>query len=182
MPESIKSLQGKEKTAAVNEFLDKAVMIAWRSLVQSKNPEQYRMIKFQQSPSGSLLHLSRRIFELGEAHFCTLLLDLQDEWSENSRSNSSALRFPLKFSEPETIEIGADMRRADLGIKLMKDIERDLGDLWPEKGVVEHENYEKVKALLKERKEGLIAQYCIHPGWDTSVFEQFWPFDDWTTT
>ncbi|PGH36874.1 hypothetical protein GX50_00332 [[Emmonsia] crescens] len=74
MPGSIKSLQGEEKTATLNEFLDKAAMIAWHSLVQSKNPEQYRMIKFQQSPSGSLLHLSRRIFKLGEAHFCSLLL------------------------------------------------------------------------------------------------------------
>lgn len=178
MPESIKSLQGEEKAAALNEFLDKALMIAWRSLVRSKNPEQYRMIRFQQSPSANLLHLSRRIFELGEAHFCALLLDLQDEWRENSQSNSSARRFPLTFSEPETIEIEADMRRADLGIKLMKDIERDLGNLWPEKGVVEHENYEQVKALLKERKEELIAQYCTLPGWDTAVFEQLWPFDD----
>ncbi|EGE78526.2 hypothetical protein BDDG_01463 [Blastomyces dermatitidis ATCC 18188] len=157
MPESIKSLQGEEKTAALNEFLNKALMIAWRSLVRSKNPEQYRMTRLQQSPSANLLHLSRRIFELGEAHFCALLLDLQHEWRENSQSNSNARRFPLTFTEPETNEIEADMRRADLGIKLMKDIERDLGNLCPEKGVMEHENYEQVKALLKERKEELIA-------------------------
>ncbi|OAT11688.1 hypothetical protein BDBG_17551 [Blastomyces gilchristii SLH14081] len=178
MPESIKSLQGEEKTAALNEFLNKALMIAWRSLVRSKNPEQYRMTRLQQSPSANLLHLSRRIFELGEAHFCALLLDLQHEWRENSQSNSNARRFPLTFTEPETNEIEADMRRADLGIKLMKDIERDLGNLCPEKGVMEHENYEQVKALLKERKEELIAQYCTLPGWDTAVFEQPWPFDD----
>ncbi|KAK2803682.1 hypothetical protein FQN50_006900 [Emmonsiellopsis sp. PD_5] len=178
MPESIKLLQGEEKAVALKEFLDKAVMIAWRSLVQSKNPEQYRMIKFQQSPSGNLLHLSRRIFELGEAHFCALLLDLRDEWSENPEASSSSVRFPLKFSEPETIEIEADMRRADLGINLMRDLERDLGDLWPEKGVVEHENYEDVKTLLKQRKEDLITQYRTHPGWDTTIFEHHWPFDD----
>ncbi|KLJ08918.1 hypothetical protein EMPG_15657 [Blastomyces silverae] len=79
MSESIKSLQGDEKAAAMHVFLDKAVMIAWRSLVRSKNPEPYRMIKFQRSTSGSLFHLCRRIFELSEAHFCTLLFDLQDE-------------------------------------------------------------------------------------------------------
>ncbi|KLJ08919.1 hypothetical protein EMPG_15658 [Blastomyces silverae] len=70
------------------------------------------------------------------------------------------------------------MRRADLGIKLMTDIERDLRNLWPEKGVVEHENYEEVKVLLKERKQDIVAQYCAHPGWNTTVFEQLWPFDD----
>ncbi|KKZ68016.1 hypothetical protein EMCG_06358 [[Emmonsia] crescens] len=165
MPGSIKSLQGEEKTATLSEFMDKAVIISWHSLVQSKNPEQYRLIKFQQSPSGSLLYISRRIFELREAHFCSLLFYLQDEWA------------PVKFSEPETIEIDVDMRRADLDIKLMKDIERDLGNLWPEKGVVEHGNYEKVKALLKARKGELIAQYCTYPGWNTAVFEQLWPFD-----
>ncbi|KAK2799194.1 hypothetical protein FQN51_007023 [Onygenales sp. PD_10] len=179
IPESIKSLpQGEEKAAALAEFLDKAVMIAWRSLVQSKNAEQYRMLSFQQSAAGNLLHLSRRIYELGEAHFRTLLLDLQDEWGENNPQSGQFHPFPIiNFSQLEIVEIETDMRRADLGIQLMKDIQRDLGKLWPEKGLVGDEDYDRVKTLLGRRKGELIARYCTRQGWDTAVFEQHWPFD-----
>lgn len=95
-----------------------------------------------------------------------------------SQTELSAHRFPVKSSAAETVDIEADMRSADLGIKLMKDLERDLGNLWPEKSVVEHENYVQVKELLKKRKEEIIARFHTHPSWDAAVFEQLWPFDN----
>ncbi|KAL1971012.1 hypothetical protein VTN77DRAFT_2846 [Rasamsonia byssochlamydoides] len=171
MPQNIDSLHGEEKTAAISHYLNKSVMGAWRRLVQGKNPSQYRAIRFQRPTSGHLLHLSRRIFELGEAHFCALLLDLQDEWQNRHLTESDP------FSERQVAEIEADTKRADLGIEIMKTIEQRLGNLWPEKGVVEHERYEEVKALQGVKAE-LVAQYCVHPDEDTPIFEQFWPFDD----
>lgn len=177
-PEHLKSLEGEEKAAAWREFTDKAITIAWHSLARSNNPEQYRMIRFQQTLSENLLFVSRRLFELGEAFFSALLLDLQNECKENSQSNSNARRFPITFSESEIHEIEADMHRAILGTELIKDMERELGFLWPERGFVEHERYELVKALLREQKQTLITQYCTLPGWDTAVFKQLWPFDD----
>ncbi|PGH08520.1 hypothetical protein AJ80_07840 [Polytolypa hystricis UAMH7299] len=179
LPESVKSLEGKEKDRAIRQFLDKGVMVGWRSLFRNRMPTHYPSIQFQQSTRGNLLHLSRRIFELGEAHFHALLLDLQDEWNHVRTANSSTPCFPLKFSEPQISTIEADMRRADLGIEIMNTmVKRRLGDLWPEKGVIEVENYEKVKTVLREVKADLIDRYCCHQGWDTALFERLWPFDD----
>lgn len=174
MPDEIESLEGEEKTAALNRFMDKAVLIAWRRLIRDKNPAQYSGIRFQQSTNGHLLQLSRRIFELGEAHFRALLLDLRDKWTKTDNASQSQ----LAFSDAQTAAIEMDLERAELGVKLMKAIQAQLGDLWPEKGVVEHENYEKVKTVLQEAEADLISQYASHPGWDTDLFERLWPFDD----
>ncbi|PGH01257.1 hypothetical protein AJ80_09041 [Polytolypa hystricis UAMH7299] len=150
-------------------------MIAWRSLVRDKNPAQYRAIKFQQSASGNLLHVSRRIFEVGEAHFCALLLDLRDEWED-----AGIPRFPLKFSDAQVTAIEADVEHAELGVRILKTVEQRLGVLWPEKGIMEHENYDDAKLALRRVKADLIAEYAVaHPGWDSAAFERLWPFDDY---
>ena len=56
-------------------------------------------------------------------------------------------------------------------------IQRRLGDLWPEKGVVEPENYESAKAALREVKREIIDEFKTYPGWNSEVFESLWPFD-----
>lgn len=161
MPENVRSLHGEEKAAAINQYLDRSVMVAWRRLVQGKNESQYRAIRFQRLIRGDLLHLSRRIFEPGEAHFGALLLDLRDEWTTECGSSPE---FPLKFSEQQVAEIEADTKRADLGIEVMRSVEQRLGELWPEKGVVEHERYDEAKAALRKMKAEIIDQYSMRPG------------------
>ncbi|OAL72472.1 hypothetical protein A7D00_3474 [Trichophyton violaceum] len=172
LPGAIKALKGEEREAAVAEYLDKVVMIGWRRLVRDKNPSQHQAIRFQQSAAGNLLHLSRRIFEAGEPHFLALLLDLRDEWT-----NSGMPDFPLKFTEEEVNSIETDVERAELGVRTMELIQRRLGDLWPEKGVVEPENYESAKAALREVKREIIDEFKTYPGWNSEVFESLWPFD-----
>ncbi|EZF29790.1 hypothetical protein H109_04256 [Trichophyton interdigitale MR816] len=177
LPDEIKALKGEEREAAVAEYLDKVVMIGWRRLVRDKNPSQHQAIRFQQSAAGSLLHLSRRIFEAGEPHFLALLLDLRYEWM-----NSEMPRFPLKFTDEEVNSIEADVERAELGVRTMKLIQRQLGDLWPEKGVVAHENYEEAKAALQQVKSEIIDEFKTCPGWSSQVFESLWPFDQISNT
>ncbi|PGH04389.1 hypothetical protein GX51_03548 [Blastomyces parvus] len=77
-------------------------------------------------------------------------------------SLTQAHQFPITFSKLKTTEVEADMGCADLDIKIMKDDEGDLGNLWPENAIAEHENYKEIKVLLKERKQEIIAQYCAH--------------------
>ncbi|PGH29552.1 hypothetical protein GX50_07694 [[Emmonsia] crescens] len=176
LPAEIKSLNGEEKAIALKQYIDKAVMIAWRSLIRDKNPAQHRAIEFQRSASGNLLHLSRRIFELGEAHFRALLLDLRDERA--NAGPTSAPRFPFQFSDADVAAMEADVERAELGVRLIKSMEQRLGHLWPDKGIVEHENYDEAKSALRDVKAEFIDKHKAHSGWDTAVFERLWPFDD----
>ncbi|PGH15948.1 hypothetical protein AJ79_02115 [Helicocarpus griseus UAMH5409] len=115
LPDNFDSLQGEEKTLTLNRFMDKSVMVACRRLVQGKNPQQYNAIRFQSSIPGHILSLSRRIFELGEAHLGALLLDLRDEW-HNHFPDKHAPPFPTNFSEKQVADLEADTKRADLSI------------------------------------------------------------------
>ncbi|EFQ99359.1 hypothetical protein MGYG_08971 [Nannizzia gypsea CBS 118893] len=92
-------------------------------------------------------------------------------------TNSGAPGFPLKFTEAEVSFIEADVERAEFGVRTMKMIEQRLSNLWPEKGVVEHENYEETKEALRQIKGEIIEEFKTYPGWDSEVFESLWPFD-----
>lgn len=142
MPDIIDSLEGAEKTAAIKSHIDESMMVAWRLLVRTKNPAQHRSIRFQYSISGHLLHVARRVYEIGEAHLAALVLDLKDEWADDCKTESGRKRpqFPLTFSESRVHEIEQDVKRADLGIETIKIMEQRLGDSWPTKGVIEHES------------------------------------------
>jgi hypothetical protein len=51
-----------------------------------------------------------------------------------------------------------------------------LGDLWPEKGFIEHERYNECKAALDELK-GLIVEQLAETEEERAEFERYWPFD-----
>lgn len=85
-------------------------------------------------------------------------------------------KFPLQFSEGEVAEIEADVKTADLIMEVMDTIKQRPGELWPEKGLIEHENFEAVMAELKEVKVELMETLAKSKG-NRVIFEKFWPFD-----
>lgn len=184
MPDNIDSLEGDQKTAALHRYMDESLMVAWRMLVRAKDQPQHRAIRFQYSTPGHILHVARRVYEIGEAHLAALLLDLRDEWEQGrndstTESSSKRPQFPIVFSESRVNEIEQDANRADLGIETIKMMEQRLGDLWPHKGVVEHDHFDEVKGLLRGLKLELISIYFTDSNDEQkAVFEKFWPFKD----
>ncbi|KAL2362800.1 hypothetical protein RJZ56_004270 [Blastomyces dermatitidis] len=65
---------------------------------------------------------------------------------------------------------------ADMGIKVMVTIKERLGDLWPEQGLIEHQNYEVVMIKLMEIKSELMDALVKNEE-DREVFLKYWPFD-----
>lgn len=61
----------------------------------------------------------------------------------------------------------------------MNRIKEHLGDLWAEKSLIEHENYEVVMAKLKTAKTDImdIMDTLVKSDDDMETFESFWPFD-----
>ncbi|KAM5445163.1 hypothetical protein MaudCBS49596_007799 [Microsporum audouinii] len=168
--DDINSLDQNKRAAAIKDFYNTCVMVGWRMLVRANNPDQYAAIRFQQSKAGEILGLSKNLFILGEAHFRALVLDLKNEWAELGKE------FPLKVSKAEIEEIEADVEAADLGIEVMNGIVERMGDLWPDKGLIEHENYEAAMAMLRDIKRELM-ELVVHSAADRKAFETFWPFD-----
>lgn len=75
------------------------------------------------------------------------------------------------FAYDYRMATGNRERIADAGIAIMNRIIGLLGDLWPEKGVIEHENYQLKKIKLELREQ------CVQNEKDNKVFENLWPFD-----
>ncbi|CBX90707.1 hypothetical protein LEMA_P057410.1 [Plenodomus lingam JN3] len=73
-------LSSEEKSAALRDYAHVNVFIAWRKLMQAKNPDLFEVTEFQKTASYGLLFLAHRMFEYGEAHFQSLLVDLKDTW------------------------------------------------------------------------------------------------------
>ncbi|WEW58796.1 hypothetical protein PRK78_004264 [Emydomyces testavorans] len=176
LPDDIQSLPMHERDAIIRQFMDKSVMVAWRMLVKKKNPAQYSAIMFEYTTEGSILHLSHHLYEIGEAYVSALSLDLYRQYLERPAGDANRYNFPLAFSVGKALEIESERAAAQLSSEAMRSIRHELGGLWPDKGLIEHDNYEELKSKLLRVKEELTAKLA-HSDRERDIFEQFWPFD-----
>lgn len=176
LPENFSTLSGAAKAAELQLYYSKALLVAYRRLIQKHAPLK-RASDFQASPAFDVLKLSRRVFEIGEAHLQAIISQLEPEWSDLiAVQQADSASFPLRFSDSELQQIESDAEAADAGIEAMDEIRRRLGDLWPEKGAVQAQHYDETKRLLRQVKEELLHELGLDEE-DTKVFEEFWPFD-----
>jgi hypothetical protein len=62
------------------------------------------------------------------------------------------------------------------GAELVAQVKEIMGDLWPDKGFINHERYDECEAALKEVKERLIEQLAENEE-ERAEYERNWPFD-----
>ena len=111
------------------------------------------------------------MFEYGEAHFQSLLVELKDEWAD-----SSDAPFPIELSAADIQRIEMDSDRAVGGADLLTAIKKEMGELWPDKGLIAHEQYDECKSALNGMKAQLIEQLA-ETDEDRAEYERCWPFD-----
>ncbi|RAH45623.1 aminoglycoside phosphotransferase family protein [Aspergillus brunneoviolaceus CBS 621.78] len=143
----LSGLSPEERSAAVQEYSLQNVFIAWRKLMHAKNPDLYRVVEFRRTATYGLIFLAHRIFEYSEAHFQSLLI--------------------------ERIKLDSD--GAVAGTELVTEVKEKMGDLWPDKGFIEHERYNDCKADLDEVK-GLILEQLAETDEEKAEYERYWPF------
>ncbi|KAH8705722.1 hypothetical protein BGW36DRAFT_17372 [Talaromyces proteolyticus] len=136
--------------------------------MQAKNADLYEVIEFRKTAAYGLIFLARRMFEYGEAHFQSLHVYLKDTWGDLAAVTSDIL-FPFDFSETDIERIKLDSYRAVVGTELFAVAKERMGDLWPDKGFIEHDRYDDCKAALQEVKD----QICE----ERAEYEDYWPFD-----
>ncbi|KAI9374712.1 hypothetical protein BJX61DRAFT_532163 [Aspergillus egyptiacus] len=122
----LSGLSPEERSAAVHEYTMQNVFIGWRKLMHAKNPDLYKAVKFRRTAAYGLIFLAHRMFD--------------------------DTPFPVEFSEAEIECIKLDGDGAVAGTELVAEVKERLGDLWPDKGFIEHEQYEDCKAALREVK------------------------------
>ena len=177
LPKDLDSLLPEERNAVTRSHLEQSLMVAWRRLIKNNNPFQYGAIQFGNTVSGNLISLGRRLYSLGEAHFMDLLLDLEKKWAllPTIRERGHP-PFPLSISESEAVKIKEDVRLADKGIQMMEYTAMEFGDLWPEKGLVRSDQYDRAKSELRDAKENL-ATYLQLTESERVELDKYWPFD-----
>ncbi|OAA69651.1 hypothetical protein ISF_02921 [Cordyceps fumosorosea ARSEF 2679] len=168
-------LSPEERSAAVHEYAIQNVFIGWRKLMRAKNPDLYKVVEFRRTAAYGLLFLAHRMFEYGEAHFQSLLVDLKDTWTDLPAVTSDT-PFPFDFSEADIERIKMDSDGAVAGTELAAEIKGKMGDLWPDKGFIEHERYDDCKAALDEVK-ALILEQLAETNKERAKYERYWPFE-----
>ncbi|EEP80177.1 predicted protein [Uncinocarpus reesii 1704] len=144
---NLSGLSPEERSAAVHEYSVQNLFIGWRKLMHAKNPDLYRVVEFRKTAAFGLIFLAHRMFEYGESHFQSLLVDLKDTWADLpavTRNN----QFPFHFSEADIERIKLDSDGAVAGTDLAMGAKESMGDLWPDQGFIEHERYDDCRAAL----------------------------------
>ncbi|RWQ95008.1 phosphotransferase enzyme family protein [Paecilomyces variotii] len=170
----LSGLSPEERSAAVHEYTMQNVLIAWRKLMLSKNPDLYRAVEFRKTAAYGLMFLAHRMFEYGEAHFQSLMVDLKDTWADLPAVTND-IPFPYDFSEEDLERIKLDSDSAVAGTELVAEVKERMGDLWPDKGFIEHEQYDECKAALHEIKAQILEQLA-ETDEERAEYERYWPF------
>ena len=171
----LSGLSPEERSAALHEYSIQNVQIGWRKLMHAKNPELYQVVEFRKTAAYGLIFLAHRMFEYGETHFQSLLVDLRDTWADLPAVTSD-IPFPFEFSEADVERIKLDSHGAVAGTDLVAEVKERIGDLWPDKGFVEHERYDDCRAALQEVKVQMLEQLA-ETDEEKAEYERYWPFD-----
>lgn len=172
---NLSGLSAEERAAAVREYTVQNLFIGWRKLMHAKNPDLYRVVEFRKTAAHGLIFLAHRMFEYGEAHFQSLLLDLKDTWPDLPAVTPD-VPFPFDFSEADIERIKLDSDGAVAGTELVACVKERMGDLWPDKGFIEHERYDDCKAALDNVKNQILEQLA-ETDEERAEYERYWPFE-----
>ncbi|KAJ5941879.1 phosphotransferase enzyme family protein [Penicillium verrucosum] len=172
---TLSGLSPEGRSAAIREYTIQNVFIGWRKLMHAKNPDLHRVVEFRKTAAYGLIFLAHRMFEYGEAHFLSLLVDLKDTWAELPGVTSDT-PFPFDFLETDFERIKLDSDDAIAGTELVSEIKEKMGDLWPDKGFVEHERYDDCKAALDEVKDQILEQLA-ETDEEKAEYQRYWPFE-----
>jgi hypothetical protein len=72
--------------------------------------------------------------------------------------------------------IRLDSDGAVAGTELVAAVKERVGDLWPDKGFIEHERYDDCKAALHEVRDQILEQLAETEE-EKDEYRQYWPFE-----
>lgn len=106
---------------------------------------------------------------------CRSLLENSEAYCLASIANLEGA--PVELSQAELAEMHRDLEATKDSMHVMDKIKEHMGDLFPERGIVRHEQYEDAKAVLRRVKQQVIEDFSRSDE-DRRAWEEEWPFDD----
>ncbi|KAL9607872.1 MAG: hypothetical protein Q9167_007261 [Letrouitia subvulpina] len=175
LPDNLVQLEAATQKSAKALYLNQSLSALYKALLHKQNPRHYRAMAFQETSSFDLLLLARNLLVDGEATYLAQVLELEKVWADlPGVCAHGAPSFPLQFSHEEKAEIEADVNGALRGIEAMREVQNNLGELFPDRGLVRNDQYQETRDALRQARERLIETHAS----DDSDREICWPFDD----
>lgn len=119
-----------------------------------------------------MLLLARNLLIDGEAAYIAQAVTLEHIWT--TLPGAHAVPFPSTFSEEDVLCATEDAEDASRGGELLQAVRDSMGGLFPERGLVRHEQYDEAKDALRQLKEQVIAQYARTEE-EIRMWEDGWP-------
>lgn len=178
LPENFQELTSEEQRRAQSLYLQMSLLALYKKLTHDRNERLYGAMEFRETLSFELLLLTQNLLIDGEAHYQARIANLEHVWADlpGVRAHGNP-PFPCHFSSDELTAIYDDEAGTIRGMEYMELVKQTLGDLWPEKGIVRHDQYNESKEALRQAKLQLFDQLGLNEqeriDWDLA-----WPFDD----
>jgi hypothetical protein len=130
-PKDLEGLDESEKRKAETLHLQRSLCSLYNSVTHHQNPKLYAALQFQDTTSYTLLLLARNLLIDGEASYLLQLAELESKWNDLPGARGSV--YPFKFSAKEREEMEADVKGAVRGMKAMRAIREEIGELFPDR-------------------------------------------------
>jgi hypothetical protein len=160
--------------------LQQTLVALYRTLIHKRSPDLWACFEYQDTPQFELLTVARRLLHEGEAPYLASVLELLEAGSSivtpsaASDGVSQARRAALLTHKCSIMKY-ADAALA--GSDVMEQIQQTLGDLFPEQGVVRHDQYDETKRALGQIKKKVIEEFARSEE-DKVAWHHSWPSDD----
>jgi hypothetical protein len=133
----MEKLEGDAKKQAETLYLQQSLCSLYNTLTHYQNPQLYAALEFQQTTSYLLLLLARNLLIDGEASYLSQVVELEATW--DALPGAKGCPYPFSFSSKEREEIETDVKGVVRGMEAMRSIRENLGELYPEQGIVRPE-------------------------------------------
>lgn len=155
-------------------------MALYRKLIHKRSPDIWKCFEYQDTPQFEVLTIARRLLHEGEARYLARIIELIESGSDIVKLSGPAGGSPQARRAALLADRDSILRYAEAaqsGSDVMKVIQQTIGDLFPEQGLVKHDQYDEAKHELGQIKEQVIEEFARSEE-DRVAWHQSWPFDD----
>jgi hypothetical protein len=172
-PKDMEKLEANARKHAETLYLQQSLCALYNTLTHHQNPQLYAALEFQRTTSYLLLLLAHNLLIDGEASYLLQVAELEAAW--NTLPGAKGSTYPFPFSPKEREEIEAEVEGVVRGMEAMRSIRENMGELFPEQGIVRPDQYEDALDALSQMKDQVIKKFASTEQ-EREVWRKMWPF------
>lgn len=172
-PKDMQKLEPNAKKHAETLYLQQSLCSLYNTLTHHQNPQLYAALDFQKTTSYLLLLLARNLLVDGEASYLLQVAELEATW--DTLPGAKGQTYPFTFAPKDREEIEVEVEGVVRGMEAMRSVRENVGELFPEQGMVKADQYEETLDALAQMKDQVIETFASTEQ-EREVWQKMWPF------